>query len=49
MVHGDTPIMNDTDETDPYAYPKKLGIFKKVNSGNQLTTADIVKRIIRHK
>ncbi|XP_057295243.1 ethanolamine-phosphate cytidylyltransferase-like isoform X2 [Hydractinia symbiolongicarpus] len=49
VVHGATPIMNDTDETDPYAYPKELGIFKEVNSGNELTTADIVKRIIRHK
>jgi len=49
VVHGATPIMDDVDNTDPYEYPKQLGIFKTVDSGNVLTTADIVKRIIRHK
>lgn len=49
VVHGATPIMDDVDNTDPYEYPKRLGIFKTVESGNALTTADIVKRIIRHK
>lgn len=49
VVHGDTPIMADVDGSDPYEYPKKLGIFKSIKSGNSLTTADIVQRIIRHK
>lgn len=49
VAHGTTNIMSDVDGTDPFAYPKKLGIFTTVDSGNPLTTADIVQRIIRHK
>lgn len=49
VAHGATNIMDDEDGTDPYAYPKKLDIFKTVESNNILTTADIVQRIIRHK
>jgi len=41
--------MADEDGSDPYEHPKKLGIFKTVESNNSLTTADIVQRIIRHK
>jgi ethanolamine-phosphate cytidylyltransferase len=49
VAHGKTKISPDVDGTDPYEYPKKLGIFKAVESKNVLTTADIVQRIIRHK
>lgn len=49
VVHGATPIKEDTDGKDPYAYCKQIGIFKTVESDNVLTTADIVQRIIRHK
>lgn len=49
VAHGDTKIMADVDGTDPYQYPKDLGIFQSIKSGNILTTADIVQRIIRHK
>ncbi|XP_065663577.1 ethanolamine-phosphate cytidylyltransferase isoform X2 [Hydra vulgaris] len=49
VVHGSTLIMNDADGSDPYAYPKQIGIFQTVDSGNPLTTSDIVQRIIAHK
>jgi len=49
VVHGKTPITADKDGSDPYAVPKELCIYKEVNSCNNLTTADIVERIIRHK
>lgn len=49
VAHGDTKIMEDVDGTDPYQHPKDLGIFQSIKSGNVLTTADIVQRIIRHK
>ena len=49
VVHGKTPIASHHDDKDPYEVPKKLGIFKTVDSGNTLTTADIVARIIKNK
>ena len=49
VVHGTTLIMADADGTDPYAFPKQKGIFRTVDSGNPLTTSDIVQRIITHK
>ncbi|XP_066922950.1 ethanolamine-phosphate cytidylyltransferase-like isoform X2 [Clytia hemisphaerica] len=49
VAHGTTRITADVDGTDPYEIPKKLNIFHTVESGNPLTTADIVQRIIRHK
>jgi len=49
VVHGKTSVMKTKDGQDPYAYPKELGIFVQVDSGNPLTTVDIVERIIRNK
>jgi len=49
VVHGKTSIMKTKDGQDPYAYPKELGIFVQMDSGNPLTTVDIVDRIIRNK
>ena len=49
VVHGRTPVMFDTDGSDPYEIPKRLGIFKTISSGCVITTADIVDRIIRNR
>ncbi|XP_045214109.2 ethanolamine-phosphate cytidylyltransferase-like isoform X2 [Mercenaria mercenaria] len=49
VCHGQTPIMNDLDDQDPYAYPKACGKFVMIDSGNQLTTSDIIERIINHR
>lgn len=39
----------DKDGSDPYAEPKKRGLFRTIDSGNNLTTDDIVKRIIENR
>ncbi|XP_072947401.1 ethanolamine-phosphate cytidylyltransferase isoform X2 [Epargyreus clarus] len=49
VCHGLTPIANDADGSDPYTVPKQRGCFKTLNSGNTMTTEDIVNRIIRHR
>ncbi|XP_026325102.1 ethanolamine-phosphate cytidylyltransferase isoform X2 [Hyposmocoma kahamanoa] len=49
VCHGLTPTARDADGTDPYLVPKKRGCFKVLNSGNDMTTEDIVQRIIRHR
>jgi ethanolamine-phosphate cytidylyltransferase len=49
VVHGTTDVMPNPDGTDPYEAPKKRGIFKTIDSGNTLTTVDIVDRIIAHR
>lgn len=49
VVHGDTPVMPDVDGSDPYEYPKKVGKFVTVKSGNNMTTESIVERIIRNR
>ncbi|CAN8008011.1 unnamed protein product [Ixodes pacificus] len=49
VCHGMTPIMQDVDGSDPYAEPKRMGKFKTLDSGNSLTTHDLVQRIIRNR
>ncbi|CAH2091040.1 unnamed protein product [Euphydryas editha] len=49
VCHGKTPISLDVDNSDPYKVPKLRGCFKVLNSGNSMTTEDIVQRIIRHR
>lgn len=49
VVHGDTPVMPDEDMSDPHDYPKKIGKFIMVNSGNEMTTEKIVNRIIKNR
>ncbi|XP_026499271.2 ethanolamine-phosphate cytidylyltransferase isoform X1 [Vanessa tameamea] len=49
VCHGLTPIALDADGSDPYKVPKQRGCFKVLNSGNSMTTEDIVQRIIRHR
>ncbi|XP_013146740.1 PREDICTED: ethanolamine-phosphate cytidylyltransferase isoform X1 [Papilio polytes] len=49
VCHGLTPIAPDADGSDPYKVPKQRACFKTLNSGNSMTTEDIVQRIIRHR
>ncbi|XP_026762518.1 ethanolamine-phosphate cytidylyltransferase isoform X1 [Galleria mellonella] len=49
VCHGLTPTVLDADGSDPYTVPKQRGCFKVLNSGNTMTTDDIVQRIIRHR
>uniref|UniRef100_A0A8C5EJH7 ethanolamine-phosphate cytidylyltransferase n=1 Tax=Gouania willdenowi TaxID=441366 RepID=A0A8C5EJH7_GOUWI len=49
VCHGKTEVFPDKDESDPYAEPKKRGIFRVIDSGNNLTTDDIVQRIIENR
>lgn len=49
VVHGSSPIIADTDGQDPYEVPKRLGIFRVVESNSPLTTRVIIKRIIANR
>lgn len=49
VVHGRTAVMEDESGHDPFAIPKQLGMFKLVNSGNDMTTEKIVERIITNR
>ncbi|XP_048847168.1 ethanolamine-phosphate cytidylyltransferase-like isoform X3 [Brienomyrus brachyistius] len=49
VCHGKTEVFPDKDGSDPYAEPKKRGILRTVDSGNSLTTDDIVQRIIKNR
>ena len=50
VVHGsnETPVP-DVDGTDPYALPRRLGIYRTVQSPRELTTGDIVRRLIENR
>ncbi|XP_045464494.1 ethanolamine-phosphate cytidylyltransferase isoform X2 [Harmonia axyridis] len=49
VAHGSTPVAPDEDGRDPFLYPKEIGKFKTINSGNSMTTEKIVERIIRNR
>uniref|UniRef100_A0AAG5DC19 ethanolamine-phosphate cytidylyltransferase n=1 Tax=Anopheles atroparvus TaxID=41427 RepID=A0AAG5DC19_ANOAO len=49
VCHGQTHIACDVGNIDPYAIPKQMGKFQLLDSGNSITTEDIVDRIIRHR
>lgn len=49
VCHGRTAVIPDADSADPYAEPKKRKKFKFVDSTNDLTTFDLVNRIIEHR
>ena len=49
VCHGNTYIMPDIDGSDPYAIPKAMGKFVVIDSGNDMTTERIVKRIILNR
>ncbi|XP_008408685.1 ethanolamine-phosphate cytidylyltransferase isoform X2 [Poecilia reticulata] len=49
VCHGKTEVFPDKDGVDPYAEPRRRGIFRTIDSGNSLTTDDIVQRIIANR
>lgn len=49
VVHGQTPYEDDVDGRDPYEVPKTLGKFEQIDSGNPLSTQDIITRIIDNR
>ncbi|RXN02200.1 Ethanolamine-phosphate cytidylyltransferase [Acipenser ruthenus] len=49
VCHGKTEVILDKDNSDPYAEPKRRGIFRVIDSGNELTTDAIVERIIKNR
>jgi ethanolamine-phosphate cytidylyltransferase len=49
VIHGTTPVAEDEDGCDPYAEPKRQEKFKTIDSGNSLTTEDLVQRIISNR
>ncbi|XP_078483354.1 ethanolamine-phosphate cytidylyltransferase isoform X6 [Ciona intestinalis] len=49
VVHGNSQIFADEEGNDPYEEPKKRGMFVLVNNSSDLTTPDIVERIIEHR
>lgn len=49
VIHGATDVLPEVDGSDPYQEAKKREIFKTVDSGNTITTRDIVERIISHR
>ncbi|XP_051573424.1 ethanolamine-phosphate cytidylyltransferase-like isoform X2 [Myxocyprinus asiaticus] len=49
VCHGKTEVFLDRDGSDPYAVPRRMGILRTVDSGNSLTTDDIVQRIIKNR
>lgn len=46
VCHGVTQVSLDSKGDDPYAEPKRRGVFKVVESGNSLTTEALVQRIV---
>jgi len=49
VVHGQTNIRPDEDGSDPFAVARQRGILQAIDSGNTLTTDDIVSRIIKNR
>uniref|UniRef100_A0A4W4DT63 ethanolamine-phosphate cytidylyltransferase n=1 Tax=Electrophorus electricus TaxID=8005 RepID=A0A4W4DT63_ELEEL len=49
VCHGKTEVFLDRDGSDPYAVPRTRGILRIVDSRNNLTTDDIVQRIIKNR
>lgn len=47
VCHGRTKI--SANHGDPYAIPKSMNKFEIVDSGNDMTTEKIVKRIIQNR
>jgi ethanolamine-phosphate cytidylyltransferase len=49
VIHGQTPCDSDVDGRDPYEVPKALGKFQQIDSGNPMSTQDIITRIIDNR
>jgi len=49
VCHGNSAPLRFNTLEDPFAYPKSIGKFQTVDSGNTLTAPDIVQRIILNR
>lgn len=49
VVHGTTSIEPDVDNRDPYHIPKQQNKFKVIDSGNTMSSRDIMRRIIENR
>jgi ethanolamine-phosphate cytidylyltransferase len=47
VVHGKRPVDMLPGHQDPYAEAKAAGVYTEVDSGNPLTTSQIVERVVR--
>ncbi|XP_067671775.1 ethanolamine-phosphate cytidylyltransferase-like [Haliotis asinina] len=47
VCHGTTPMELWPDRVDPYREPKRLGKFRVIDSGNELTTKVIIARTLK--
>jgi ethanolamine-phosphate cytidylyltransferase len=49
VIHGQTAWDPDSDGRDPYEVPKGLDKFQRIDSGNPMSTQDIITRIIDNR
>ena len=49
VVHGSTTVYPDHTGEDPYAIPKQLGKYKHIVTGNDMSTENIIERIIANR
>ena len=50
VAHGNSHLEKDMDGKDPYDLPKKLGIYKEIDTPNAtITTEGIINRIIDNR
>lgn len=49
VVHGTIADPGLMSGPDPYSVPKKMGIYKHIDSPRALTTSDVVQRIIENR
>jgi ethanolamine-phosphate cytidylyltransferase len=49
VVHGTIADPGFISGPDPYSVPKKMGIYKNIESPRKLTTSDVVQRIIENR
>merc|ERR1712123_465289 len=49
VVHGSTTVFPDDVGADPYAVPKQLGKYKHIITGNDMSTENIIERIIANR
>eukprot|EP00871_Galdieria_phlegrea_P001703 jgi/Galph1/2533/GphlegSOOS_G1221.1 len=47
--HWDEHISEDSSKVDPYAIPKKLGIFVEIESKSSLSVMEIIERIVKNR
>ncbi|PAA62558.1 hypothetical protein BOX15_Mlig001077g2 [Macrostomum lignano] len=50
VIHGvRTPVKPCPDGSDPYSEAKRLGLYREVDSGNDMTAYSVIERIIKNR